>query len=65
MIENEDQRMKRNLVQSYQCCNFDIEWDDRRKGLTVKTVRALQDKRSENMSVVDERSNGGDERGGD
>ena len=65
MIENEDQRMKTNPVQSYQSCNFDIDCDDRRKGLTVKTVRALQDERSENMSVVDERSNGGDERGGD
>ena len=66
MIENEDQRMKRNPVQSYQNCNFDIDCDDRRKGLTVKTVRALQDERSENISVFDDqRSNEGDERGGD
>ena len=66
MIENEDQRMKTNPVQSYQSCNFDIDCDDRRKGLTVKTVRALQDERSENISVFDDqRSNEGDERGGD
>ena len=65
MIENENQRMKRNPIQSYRCCNFDIECDDRRKGLAVKTVKALQEERSENMSVVDERSNNGDERGGD
>ena len=65
MIENENQRMKRNPIQSYRRCNFDIECDDRRKGLAVKTVKALQEERSENMSVVDERSNNGDERGGD